>query len=440
MIIITLNKWRKVGRLSATFLFGLVLLAACKKETPTIGKDLIDQDALLKGNKVDTFSLTSYSYLEDSIETRNVNRLLLGEFYDPVFGRTKASFYTQLRLASLNPDFGDTTNLLIDSVVLALDYTDFQGGFDEQTFEVYELDEELSSSSDTKYYQFSELDIKNSNLMLEGFDKIEPNPTVPSIVNDEIADAQLRLRLDPEFGRQFIRTSILSPEVFQSEDAFVESYKGLHVRVNNQNQSPAEGGIYYFDPSDADTKLIIYYTQDGSQKLYDIPINAQSVHFNHFEASHAGTDIEELLNDPSKGQKEFFAQSFGLRAAIELNGISDLPENAVIHKAELFVPVQHQIGGLIDLPTSLSVSIRKDPNSFDLSSALIQSVIYSEFSTGYTINLRPYLQSVLSGVQDLSPIILYPLNWNVSAERVIFNGPNTDNKLQPKLTVVYTEF
>ncbi len=47
----------------------------------------------------------------------------LGVFNDPTFGKTKTSFYTQLRLSVLNPDFGE--NAVVDSVVLELPSVSF---------------------------------------------------------------------------------------------------------------------------------------------------------------------------------------------------------------------------------------------------------------------------------------------------------------------------
>ncbi|MFT5581395.1 MAG: hypothetical protein ACI9G9_000645, partial [Psychromonas sp.] len=139
------HPWRRVFQLSATFLLAISLSVSCKKKDTSIGANAIDQNSLLNGAKVDTFSLKSFSIIEDSVRTKNPAQNTLGSYVDPVFGKVDASIYTQIRLASSNPNFGNTSQIVLDSFVLAMRYSGFTGKNDPQTFEVYELEEEISS-------------------------------------------------------------------------------------------------------------------------------------------------------------------------------------------------------------------------------------------------------------------------------------------------------
>ena len=58
---------RKGVILSATFLLSIFLIFSCKKKESSLGLNSIDQNELLSSSGVDTFSLTTYSFIEDSI-------------------------------------------------------------------------------------------------------------------------------------------------------------------------------------------------------------------------------------------------------------------------------------------------------------------------------------------------------------------------------------
>ena len=100
----------------------LVVIYSCRKKENTLGKDLLNASQYLNGVTTDTFYLSTSIILEDSIITDNVSNVILGQYNDPVFGDFNASFYTQLRIAGTNPDFGDLNNLIVDSFVLGLEY------------------------------------------------------------------------------------------------------------------------------------------------------------------------------------------------------------------------------------------------------------------------------------------------------------------------------
>jgi hypothetical protein len=77
---------------------------------------------------------------EDSIKTSSLFNNLIGNMYDPVFGKTYASVFTEFRLPTTNIDLGLTDTLFIDSVVLTLSYANTYGYEDvPQSFSVYVL-------------------------------------------------------------------------------------------------------------------------------------------------------------------------------------------------------------------------------------------------------------------------------------------------------------
>ena len=252
----------------------------------------------------------------------------------------------------------------------------------------------------------------------------------------DTVDTQLRIRLNTALAQQFITEAASGSNTFASNDNFLNYFKGLHVKVNNGIQSSGTGGAFYFDLNDALSKMTIYYTQDLIQKRYDFLINSECADFNHVDVNNSGTNVQTVINDTISGQSEYYAQAFNSRAIIDIPGIENIPKNAVIHKAELILPIQYQTGAKYLPPNELSVSAR-------INGVLSGIGVFGFFDYSYkkyTIDIKNYLQAYVSGQINTTELILSPRFFINSAERVIFNGPNTINKSKPKLVVTYTEF
>ena len=84
----------------------IVLLSACTKELTPIGIDLLPGDQLLKMGYTDTATIIAYSEPEDSVYTQKLNYAMVGSIYDPVFGKTDASFYSKLLITTTRVRFG----------------------------------------------------------------------------------------------------------------------------------------------------------------------------------------------------------------------------------------------------------------------------------------------------------------------------------------------
>jgi len=96
---------------------GISLLVLSCETKSDIGLDILPEDDILKPNIIDTTSVEVYTLLMDSIATNNVGKLLLGEYIDPIFGYTKASFVCQYDIVVMPKYKSDYT---IDKVILTL--------------------------------------------------------------------------------------------------------------------------------------------------------------------------------------------------------------------------------------------------------------------------------------------------------------------------------
>jgi hypothetical protein len=424
-------------RTIALFVLCFVAFISCKKKEYALGSDVIDASTILNGTSLDTFTLLTYSIEEDTVISDNPANVVLGSYIDPTFGAYSASFYTQLRLAGVDPNFADPSEIVIDSFVLALEYVGYYGALDPQTFEVYELEESLSL--DSTYYSFSNLAHSATNLVPAENATVTPNTSSPTIVDGDSLAPQLRIHLDTNMARSLIVEAASANGTFSSNEAFLDFFKGLHIKTNNNSQLPNEGAALYLDINDPSSKATIYFKQNGEATSYDLLMNSDCADFTHVELDASNTSLDEVIADSTLGQNEFYAQAFGSRAAVSIPGLLSLPENIIIHRADLTLPIQFQTGYKYQPGNNLSVATRIDSSSTQLANIGVIGV-YNSLDKNFNINIRDYVQSIVNKELTLTELVVSPLFFINSAERIIFNGSNTINKMKPKLTITYTSY
>lgn len=422
---------------SVLLLFTLLLfLASCKKKESIAGKDIIDQQEYLNST-TDTLDLITYTIAEDSTITDNPANAVLGSYIDPKFGKLEAYFYTQFRLATINPDFGDISTIKVDSFVLALEYAGYYGDLGAQTFQVLEMDESIYL--DSTYYAFSDKNTKGSTLIPAGKETILPKPNDKTVIGEDTVDSQLRIPLDTNFAKYLITEAESGSASFSSNENFVNFFKGLKVKTQNTNQSVGQGAIFYFNLNDPASKATIYFTQGGVSKSYDLLINSSCADFNHVNIQNTNYPIQAVLSDSTKGMTEFYAQAFKHRAVVKVPEIENLPENIIVHRAEMTLPIQFQTGYRFKPGSFLSVSTKIKSTDNNLT-ALPSLGEYSDTKKHFKIDLKNYIQAVHNGDIENTGVYLSPRFFINSAERVVFNGKNTTNKNKPKLIITYSTF
>lgn len=433
--------WRKSIVFSATFLFIALVSVSCKKKENQIGANNIDQNDILESNGKDTFTLITYTLAEDSTITKDNVVTLLGSYEDPTFGTVNAGIFTELHIQSLSPDFGDLTTVVVDSFVLGLVYSGFYGKIGDQTIEVFEIDEAdgILHDEDSTYYQFSSV---SSDVATNWVDPLQNvvnmNPDNITIINEIEVPSQLRIHLDTNKARTIMQDAVLLPASFETTEAFSDYFKGLHIRTANIGQTSGQGGVFYFNLKAASSKMTIYYTQDGTQKTYDFYINSETTHFNNVNMDNTMTRVQEVIDNPVLGEEDYYSQAFRSRAWIEMPTISNIKSNAVVHSAVMEISVSHQTGVEYEPAGAVSV-LREDPDAPGKYIA-IGNAVYSTVNKQYSFDLRFHVQRVISGELENTPLILSPLFFNSSADRIIFNGSETVNKVKPSLRILYTEF
>jgi hypothetical protein len=185
--------------------------------------------------------------------------------------------------------------------------------------------------------------------------------------------------------------------------------------------------------------MTIYFTQGGAQKTFDFVINSDCADFTNVQVSNSGKPIDLVLQDSTKGLKEFYAQAFKHRAIIKIKDIENLPKNLVIHRADLTLPVQYQTGYRYKPGSSVSVATKLKSTDLNYTSL----GILGEFNEGkklFSVNLRTYVQALVNKEIENNGVVISPRFFINSSERIVFNGKNTTNKTKPKLILTYTTY
>lgn len=100
------------------FLLFAVFFNSCDKEFSVVGEEIIGNNSF--GIIKDEFPVIAYNQKIDPVQSNNLNVNALGVYNNPSFGTTKATFVTQLIMATTNPTLPKEPK--IKSVVLSIPY------------------------------------------------------------------------------------------------------------------------------------------------------------------------------------------------------------------------------------------------------------------------------------------------------------------------------
>ena len=307
-------------------LFILLIVNSCKKDPYQIGLSLLPPTDTLSVKSTDTTTVIAYSVLQDSIRTDKATTNILGSLVDPVFGKTTASFCSQIRLSTEKVSFG--LEPVLDSIVLMLRYSSIYGDANSmQNVKVYELEESLNP--DSAYY---------SNHVVHHYPILLANKSFLPALKDSVKifkskfAPHLRINLS-KLTSYFGNKLLYAPEdVLLNNTNFIKFLKGLYVETSPLS---ANGGLISFDMGSALTKVVLYFkNHDTAGKVvdslsYDFVINSSCARFNifdHHQYLEASPEFKnQVLNhDTSSGKNMLFLQGLGgVKIRFRLPNIKD---------------------------------------------------------------------------------------------------------------------
>ncbi len=438
MTIIYIKKWRQVLVLTATFLILSLAISSCKKKGDFLGETALNQDDLLNSASLDTFSIFTSVFTDDSVITSNPSYNVLGKYNDPKFGTFDAAFYTQFRLSGFDPVFGDVNTIVIDSFVLSMQYAGSYGTPQNLNVGVFELTESLNF--DSTYYSFTQKNSNGIDLVDHSDGPIKINLTSNAIIGTDTLLPQIRVPLDTNKARQLILEASSSNGTFSSNENFLNYFKGIKVQLNDPTPSSGNGGVIYLDNLSSNSKMTVYYTQDGDNRKFEFLINGSAADFNQVTINNSGTEVQNVIDNPAMGQNQYFSQAFKSRAFIQIPGLSNFPEKAIVHTAILVLPVSIEQNSTFKLPGNIVILTKNKASDEDFVFSEV-SAVYDPFRRAYVLDIRKHVQRIINGIlEENVGLYIAPQFFVSSAQRIIFNGINSTNKEKPELIIKYTEF
>lgn len=318
-------------------LFLCLAFIGCKKNVDTLGLGLYPEEDRLGLITTDTFTINAATVLVDSVLSDDLPFSLLGSYFDPVFGRTSASFSAQFQPSTATVNFGEISTLVVDSVNLSIVYLGYYGEQSLHQFTVNELSEDIYKDS---LYFSNRVFSKDPNNILSKTVYL-PNYTNKNILTGEEPE-QLKLKLDAEFGKRLIEQANISTE----REEFVELFKGINVSIAEvfiNAQTQGDGAIWSFDLANAFSKVTVYYSNDTIKSSYDFVFSDGLTKVNHFMHDYSGSDVELALNDSSVGKTSLYMQGMSgvaidFKAPYLAGIVSSGPVS--INKAELIFTIE----------------------------------------------------------------------------------------------------
>jgi len=411
------------------FILGLSLftlsLGGCRKPDNNIGLALQPEEELLVLN-TDTLEFALDMVPVDSLRTDERSRLLLGSTIDPVSGFSEAWFSAELRLSETSIDFGESP--ICDSVVLTLKHNgpSFGQSFDQQLRVDLLAD---TMSFDSSYYAQSRLPIINDNKVDPSRQPVQMHPTEPVFNGSDTLGAQVRIMLKPSFGQTILDADT---SVFSSNDEWRKWFKGIAVRSESGG-----GGIVSLEPTVGVSYMRIHYHNSTDTTSYDLVLNGNAARATHFR--HVWPAPYTALNDslPTEATDQVvLLGAGGSYLRLDLMGLDalNLPEGAVINRAEILLPVDQRVSKL-GKPNFLTAFLRREAGGIELTpEATSPGVAYdggfNPETNAYTLNMPVYAQRRLNGEEVRRYVYLYSELSSVAMEQVIFNGPLSETPAQ----------
>jgi len=432
------------------------VLVSCNK-VDSFGLQVQPEQDLLGINQTDSTTLLTYTVKEDSLPSDEINGPnMLGSSNDPFFGTTNASVYTHIRLEQ-SYDFrpngtGSLDSLVVDSVILYLALDGYYGSLGAQTFEVYQLAEDLWL--DSSYYTNSTLLTNTTDLVSAGSGIIDPNPLVPGYVSGELVDeAVLRIPLSiNDFAWPIINES--GNATLNGNDGtneFIEWYKGLFITTNNSSPSINQGCIYYTDLLSSNSKISLYYRDTSGLSTehdtlqFDFNLNSNCARFHNVTIDHNSSPIGDQLADSTLGQETFYVQSLGgAKGKIHFPFLDYINDSSyIINKAELILPFQFYFLDAY-LPSTVLYLTSENENGDD---SFLPDFYESDHggvadlnNHYYKFNITRYVNEIVAGKSLNLPLTIITSGSGITANRVILNGNNTSKKDKPRLILTYSNY
>jgi hypothetical protein len=372
----------------------IIFFTSCtRKDDFTIGRYFTEDQTSLR--IVDTFTVAMSTVMADSLFSSGTGTMLVGTYSDTCFGSVNAISYFEpgYRHLDLEP-----VNIF-DSASIALVYSGYSYGDTTAplSLSIYQLDEEITSSSNT--YIYNHTDFKYSNKLI-GSKTFYAEPHSPDTIYIPCNS----------FGEQLFNMFRDNDPDMGSAESMLNFLNGFVVRADFGNS------IVGFKADASEILLEFYYHEDGqtvNTSVVYIPFGLARKQFNSVHTDFTSTLLSAVLPDDNAvsslrtGNIAYMQAMVGLFPKLTFPTMQNITfeNNWKILKAELvFKPV---VGSYSTFTLPDRLCLCRTDNKNQVGSVLAGSdgsTIYSVLTTddmfndytNYTIDITSYLNDQLA--------------------------------------------
>ena len=429
------NKSFKTLLLFAPLLLIFLLSQGCSDEDAdafTIGRNFINPQTSIV--MVDSFTLSTSTFILDSFSTTSPDFLLTGVYNDDYFGKTSANAYFQIAI----PDsVGIQENAVFDSLTIRLHYSGNVYGDTLQPFTlfVYRVNEIMEEPDEKYFYNTTTFSCDEEPL---GTMTFRPRPNY---------DTDIEIRLSDDLGKELMNFLMDDSDEILSNSNFTEYLNGLVLKCGDNTQS-----VLSFAATDTLVNLELYthYTNEERKEVkYYFPLYSEGNYFNNLKADRKGTEIEKLktrkeeIISAETGNKTFIQAGTGVLTRIDFPSIyriMEIEHRYIYYKAELIFKPVHQSNAQVPFPKELvlfTTNKYNEPVSQVLDSD--DEAVVSEFSFDkqyneenyYSFDITSFLSDVLADayVDEENGLVIGFSDDNLKStlNRVVFDARLTDS-------------
>ncbi len=448
----------------------LTLFVKCKKENDDIGADLISKKNRIDTKLSDTITVAAYTEKLEKVRTDNVIYALAGNYIDPIFGKTKASFATQLLMSNHQPNNDSITQsgITTDSLIIYLTYTNsgnrvYGDSQKDCKINISKINKFLDNS--TNYY--SDFDVSKLNATAEHSYTFNPDKVIKEAENlakilwQKKVDSALAKKADtskltkippkavlaikmPDNIRKNVHTALINS--IKNNATFVEEFKGLYFSSDGTENS----SISVFNYISRDTKAVLYYHKKSEPKKvkeYPLLLNQYTTHFNIFSHEFATGNMLTNFNYNAKDTVIYIQGIGGLNARVKFPYVKNMLKEGkwAVNKAELVFTVPQNIETSekkYPAPDELML-YRVDANNqiFNLDEFLYEDnknnikTYYGELYTKnqYVFDITLFMQRMLRGEYKNNELLLSVKNEAINPSRVVIGANNNSQKIKLRL-------
>jgi hypothetical protein len=418
------------------FILLLPILIQCS-EPSIIGLDIQPPSDQLNVKYVDTLTVEAYTFREDSVRSDKSLYFLVGSFVDPVFGKSTASFSSQVNLPSSNISF--PAEVTVDSLVLSLVVRGYYGNdkfINPLHVMVYETDDKLYP--DSTYYSHQTLTKKG----LIGSKSVVPNLKDSVFVDGSKFPPHIRIPLDNNLGKRFVEDAAMGK--LANNDVFTDYFRGIIVEALPVTTG---GTIYYFDILSSASKMTLYYHTPEQTSSFTFLMNDKCARFNLYDHDYgfAVPDLQnQFANSGLPSEKLYLQSRAGTKINIQFPTIRNLvdPYPLLINKAELIFKIDEtdMTNNIFPVPARLTLVKYNEEGSYVFIADQTSTFFGGEYNASekeFKFNITRHVQSILMENAGDYGIALLISGASTRGDRVILYGMQNPEK-KPQLRLTYT--